>query len=246
MEAVFRQNYTISHAHLDKYGRAKPSALLYFAQEAAGSHCAQLALDWDTLAKRGLFWAVIRHRVQIDRLPHKGETITVETWPMPTTRSAFPRTTAAYDAQGNLVFRAVSLWVLMDMHTRSMVLPGKSGIDLTGTQRGDELPFPSSIPPKPLENTATRQVTYADLDRNGHVNNARYMDWVDQLLPDTFYRDHPVREFVVCYLSEALNEQTINLHWQISEDGNLQVEGHRERTDVSGTQSRVFAAQVLF
>lgn len=246
MEPIFRQTFPISAVHLDRYGRVKPSAILFFAQEAAGGHCMELALDWDTLAKQNLFWAVIRHRVQISRLPVAGETITVETWPMPTTRSAFPRATVAYDSQGNEVFRTVSLWVLMDTVSRAMVLPGKSGIDLTGTLRGSELAPPSSILPKTLENTVTRRVGYTELDRNGHMNNTRYMDWIDDLLPSQFHGSHPVQEFTVCYLSEATEGQEIDLSWQILEGGYLQVDGRRSSPETPGSQTRVFAAQVCF
>lgn len=246
MEPIFRQSFPISAVHLDRYGRVKPSAILFFAQEAAGGHCMELALDWDTLAKKNLFWAVIRHRVQISRLPVAGETITVETWPMPTTRSAFPRATVAYDSQGNEVFRTVSLWVLMDTVSRAMVLPGKSGIDLTGTLRGCELAPPSSILPKTLENAVTRRVGYTELDRNGHMNNTRYMDWIDDLLPSQFHGSHPVREFTVCYLSEATEGQEIDLSWQLLEGGYLQVDGRRSSPETPGSQTRVFAAQVCF
>lgn len=246
MEPIFKQTYEVSAIHLDCFGRMKPSVILLLAQEAAGGHCTQLALDWDTLAKKNLFWAVIRHRVQITRLPVAGETITVETWPMPTTRSAFPRATVAYDSQGNEVFRTISLWVLMDMRSRSMVLPGKSGIELTGTLRGCELATPGSILPKSLENTVTRRVGYTELDRNGHMNNTRYMDWVSDLLPSAFHAGHPVKEFTVCYLSEAREGQQIDLNWQVLDDNCLQVDGRRGRTDVPGGQDRVFAAQVCF
>lgn len=246
MESIFRQTYNIAAIHLDRYGRTKPSVLLHFAQEAAGDHCKALSLDWDALAKRNLFWAVIRHRVQITRLPVEGETITVETWPMPTTRSAFPRATAAYDANGNELFRCMSLWVLMDTKTRAMILPGKSGIDLPGTLRGTELPAPGSIVPKTLGSTVCRPVGYTELDRNGHMNNTKYLDWIDDLLPSDFHADHPMREFTVCYLSEAREGQLIDLHWQLFDGPVLQVDGHRQKTDVHPEKQRVFSAQVLF
>lgn len=246
MESFFQTTYTISDIHLDRYNRVKPSAILLFAQEAAEGHCDRLKLDWETLAEKNLFWAVIRHRVQITRLPTFGETITVETWPMPTTRSAFPRATVGYDAQGNELFRSVSLWVLVDVQNRSMVLPGKSGIDLTGTLRGCELATPSSILPKQLDNTVTRRVGFTDLDRNGHMNNTRYLDWVADLLPSEFHAGHPIREFTVAYPAEAKEGQLIQLNWQILENNCLQVEGRRERTDVPGGQDRIFAVQALF
>ena len=246
MEPIFRQSYDISAIHVDCFGRLKPSTILYFAQEAAGGHCDLLRLDWDTMAKRHLFWAVIRHRVQITRLPRLGETITVETWPMPTTRTAYPRSIVALDEKGQELFRAISLWVLMDTETRAMVLPGKSGVEVAGLLRGNELAAPGSIHPMVMENTVTRQVGYTELDRNGHMNNTRYLDWIEDLLPSAFHKERSIREFTICYLSEAKEGQKIKLDYQLLDGPVLQVDAHRERTDVSGKTERVFSAQVLY
>ena len=246
MNSIFQTQFTVTPAHTDCFGRAKPSSLLYFAQEAAGAHCRQLALDWDTLAQRGLFWAILRYRVQITRLPVTGETITVETWPMPTTRSAFPRSTVAYDAQGQELFRTIGLWVLMDRENRTMLLPGKSGIDLPGTLRGNELAPPASVVPVTLENRVSRVVGFTELDRNGHMNNTYYMNWIDDLLPAAFHKENPMAEFVICYLSEAREGEVLELDWQLLDGPVLQVDAHRLETDVSAKQTRVFAAKVLF
>ena len=246
MKSIYKQVFPVTAAHVDCFGRAKPSSLLYFAQEAAGSHCRELALDWDTLAKRGLFWAILRYRVQITRLPLTGETITVETWPMPTTRSAFPRSTVAYDEQGKELFRIVGLWVLMDRENRTMLLPGKSGIELPGVLRGNELAPPSSVLPIPMCNQVTRRVGYCELDRNGHMNNTCYMNWIDDLLPAVFHKEHPATEFVICYLSEAREGEEITLNWQLSDGPALQAEGLRTQIENAGKQSRVFSAKVIF
>ena len=246
MEQIFKRTYTITDLQVDCFGRAKPSAITYLAQDVAGGHCKLLQLDWETLAQRNLFWAIIRQRVEITRLPVRGETIIVETWPLPTTRSAFPRATVGYDAEGNVLFRVMGLWVLMDSQARTMVLPGKSGVDLEGITRGNELSPPGSLMPKTLENAQPRTVVFSELDRNGHMNNTRYLDWIADLLPADFHRDHPVREFVICYHAEALEGQQITLDWQLSDGPSLQVDGHRQKTDVSDRQERVFAAQFLF
>ena len=207
MEPIYRQTFTINDSAVDRYGRLKPSMILFYAQEVAGQHCNQLSVDYDTLAQKRMFWAVIRHKVQVTRLPQRNETITVETWPMPTTRSAFPRSVVAYDENGNECFRSISLWVLMDLDTRNMILPGKSGISVSGTLRGTELTTPASLHPAILENASSRKVCFTDLDRNGHMNNTRYLDWIADLLPSAFHEAHPVREFTVCYLSEAIETQ---------------------------------------
>ena len=242
----YRQTFTLTDLDVDRYCKLKLSSLLFYAQEVAGKHSALLGADYDTLAQKKLFWAVTRHKVQITRLPTLGETITVETWPMPTTRVAFPRALAAYDAQGNELFRSISLWVLMDPESRAMVLPGKSGVDVGGLLTGTELSAPHSIVPKALQNRADRTVTYTCLDRNGHMNNTRYLDWVADLLPSDFHQEHSPKELVICYASEALENQQIRLDWELSGDGILQVDAHRENTLVPGKNHRVFSAQVLY
>ena len=243
MEPIYQQTFQIMDNCVDCYGRLKPSMILYYAQEVAGQHCMQLSVDYDTLAQSRMFWAVIRQRVHITRIPTRGETIRVETWPMPTTRVAYPRSVVAYDEAGNEVFRGVSLWVLMNLDDRSMILPGKSGITVSGTLRGTELASPGSLLPKPLTNHRSRYVCFTDLDRNGHMNNTRYLDWMMDLLPSEFHRKHRIQDFTVCYLSEAREGQELDFRWDFPEDGCLQVDAHR-RSD--GKDERIFAAKIFW
>lgn len=246
MTQPYRQSFEISDIHLDCFDRVKPSVLLYFAQDIAGKHAKLLGADWDTLNEKNLFWAIIRHQIQINRLPVSGETITLETWPMPTTRVAYPRATVAYDQAGNVLFRTAAVWVLMNTQTRSMVLPGKSGVTVDGILCGGELALPGSISPAIAENRVCRKVTYAQLDKNLHMNNTRYLDWVDDLLSSQFHREHPARGITICYLSEALEGQEITLHWDMSDEAVLTVDAYREKGDLTDSRERVFAAQIQY
>ena len=244
MEPIYAQNFTINDAAVDCYGRIRPSMMLFYIQEVAGRHCDLLALDYNSLAKRHLFWAVTRHRLQITRLPMSGETIRVETWPMPTTKVAYPRSVVAYDESGEEVFRAISLWVLMDLDTRAMVLPRASGIIVEGTLRGTELALPGAVIPKTFGLSGTRTVCFTDLDRNGHMNNTRYLDWAYDLLPSSFHREHTLREMTVSYSAEAREGQVLTENCATLEDGIVQVDLQRE--DAPGKPERVFSARLRF
>ena len=243
MEPIYSQNFEITDLHVDCRGRMLPSKLLYLMQEVAGTHFAKLSMDYEALAQRGLFWAITRNKVQITRLPMSGETIRLETWPMPTTRVAYPRSIVAYDEEGHEVFRSITLWVLMDLNNRSMILPGKSGIDVAGTLRGNELASPLGLPARTLENRSSRSVRFTDLDRNGHMNNTRYMDWIWDLLPGDFHAEHNLRELTLCYLNEAREGQQLDMAWGFGEDGILHVDAHRASED---KDERIFAAKILF
>ena len=243
MEPLYTQNFEITDHYVDCFGRMTPSSILLMIQEVAGKHCTALSVDYDTLAKRRMFWAVTRHRVQVSRMPRLGETIRVETWPMPTTRVAYPRSVVAYDAAGNECFRAISLWVLMNLNTRSMILPGKSGISVVGSLRGLELPSPGSLALMDHTQTRQRQVCFTDLDRNGHMNNTRYLNWVSDLLPSAFHQEHEVKEFTICYHAEAREGQLLDLSWDFPQEDCLQVDARRADTDQG---ERVFSARLLY
>ena len=244
MEPIFDQNFEIDDSMVDRFGRLKSSSILTIIQEAAGHHSDLLRVDYDTLNQQALFWAVSRHRIQIARIPQLGETLRVETWPMPTTRVAYPRSVVAYDEEGQECFRSVSLWVLMDKNTRNMITPGKSGIVVSGTVRGTELTVPSSLCPVKGRNLGNRTVCFTDLDRNGHMNNARCMDWISDLLPSIFHKDHPMKEFTICYLSEAKEGEPLELHWDFQQENLAQVDAYRHNAE--GQHARVFSVKIQF
>ena len=244
MEMIYTKQMEIPNVATDRFGRMKSSWLLACVQEVAGEHSVLLGAANGEYDGKNLFWAVTRHRVEITRLPEAGETITLKTWPCPTTRVAYPRATAAFDEKGSELFRVMSLWVLMDVSSRAMVLPGKSGVNVEGVTLGSEIPVPASLAPAEGEHGEKRQVRFTDLDVNGHMNNTQYLNWVDDLLPGAYHRDHTAKEFTVCYLNEALEGQTLELNWTL--DDTLRVEAQCQDGADSAKKRRIFAAKVTY
>jgi acyl-ACP thioesterase len=124
-----------------------------------------------------------------------------------------------------------------------MILPGKSGVDIEGMLNGTELATPRSLLPRPMENRCSRSVCFTDLDLNGHMNNSRYLDWLMDLLPSDFHRDHPVKDFTLCYMNEAREGQTLDLAWEVDAQGALNVDIQRPKGD---DHDRIFAAKLEF
>ena len=243
MKPYYEVYHTLEAGDVDAAGNLTPEKMLYLAQEAAGEHCRLLGADREALLPKRLFWAVIRHGVQIASLPHLDQRIRVKTWPMPTTRSAYPRSTAAYDEDGNLLFQVISLWVLMDMDTRAMVLPGKSGVTVDGNLLGDELSAPGAIGLLTNGENSQRQVSDSDLDSNGHMNNCRCLGWTAQLLEKPLAE---CREFTVCYYSEALKGEELQLTYAPLDGNVIQVDAVRIGQELSAGHNRVFSVRMQF
>ena len=242
MESIYQKEFTVDTLVTDCFGRLKPSAVLYYVQEMAGQHFDRMALN-PTPEHKGLMWVIIRHRVQITRLPVKGQTIRLETWPMPTTRVAYPRSVVAYDAEGRELFRSISLWVLMDRNSRAMVLPGKSGIAVAGILRGNELPSPNSLAPVVCSASINRRVCFTDLDVNDHMNNTRYIEWAADLLPSAFHRNHRLQDVTMCYLGEAREGDEVTIFWELNADGLLRMDIQRREKD---KEIRIFTADLHY
>lgn len=235
---IYEMNMQVQPQQRDDQGKLKMSALLYFAQEAAGAHAATLGAGWDELQEKNLFWAVIRTRVEVEDTVC-GDEITLKTWPMPTSRTAYPRCVMGYDGD-RLLFKLVSLWVLMDTRTRAMVLPGKSGVEVIGTVVGNEPAMPKGLPVTEQEETVFKTVSQEHLDQNGHMNNTRYMDWVMEFAPEK-----TVKSFELCYFNEGRLQDEMELGCTKTAD-TLCVNIHRQRTDDASVKDRIFAAAVQF
>ena len=239
MASVYENRYEVLPLATDRFGRMLPSMMLRLSQQISGEHCTILGVDQPYLDEKGLFWAIIRSDLQISRIPAAGEMLKLRTWPMPTTRTAYPRAVIAYDEAGEEVFRVSSLWILMDRESRAMVLPGKSGVEVNGIEP-EAVSLPRSLSPIIPTASENRSVRFLDLDKNQHMNNARYLDWVYDALPDGFHESHALRHAALCYLNEARFGQALTLGWAFTDQGSLQL-------DISSPDSgRIFSAKLDF
>ena len=71
---------------------------------------------------------------------------------------------------------------------------------------------------------------------NGHMNNAKYLDLIQDLLPMDFHREAGIREFTICYLTEAKLGEELDLTYEL-QGGTLQVEARNGQTRVFSLQA---------
>lgn len=245
MTVPYEMSYTVPSGERNAYGNWKLSALLHQVQEISGAHCDALGLTRCGLAEKGLFWAVLRHRLAIGRLPRVGETVFLQTWPIEQTRTAYPRAVRALDGDGNILFQTASLWVLMDMESRAMVLPDKSGVTIPGEVVPGALLLPRSLHPGTAQAQTVWTVSPEDLDINGHVNNASYLAHTEELV-QAWQKEKVPKEVTLCYLAENRLGQQITLSYGWDETGCMTVDGFRPRTDDPTRKERVYAAAIQF
>jgi acyl-ACP thioesterase len=114
-------------------------------------------------------------------------------------------------ADGSLVARVTTDWVLLDARNRIVRIPPDFGVAFTNPEVESEIlrvPVPTGEPAYRLETPVHRR----DLDPLGHVNNAVYVDWLEEALGAAGWLPGallPPRRISLEYLSSAAAGDTV-------------------------------------
>jgi acyl-ACP thioesterase len=87
------------------------------------------------------------------------------------------------DSEGNVIGRAASEWMLIDLSTRRIVQIPQAVFDAANTERepvlGEE-PFTAKLrfPNSEAKDAGTFKACNFHIDLNGHVNNVHYVSWL--------------------------------------------------------------------
>jgi acyl-ACP thioesterase len=168
-------------------GTAGVPVLADYLQESAAAHADALEVGAEPMAAEGLAWILTRLKIAIARLPTMGEAIALETWPAALDRRFATRAWRLSGADGAPVADAVAHWAVFEVARRRLApMPAWLGEKVAPGEapplafEGRSLPAPGAV------ETATRLVPRrAELDVNGHVNNARLLGWLLEPVPDS-------------------------------------------------------------
>ena len=211
---TYEESFTLRVRDCDVNGVWRLSAILECMQEAAGAHSLLLGCGREDLLRQQMVWVLSRYELQMDRYPVLGETITVQTFPMPIRRYFFPRYFLLTDQHGELVGKAVSLWLLLDIRSRHMLPPGDIA-RLIPDNRDLSVPMnlPATIGALQGEEFVSEYLPkYSDLDVNGHVNNTKYADWLCNTLGLEVMTQYEPASIMINYNAEILPNQRVVLH----------------------------------
>lgn len=227
-EGIFRMPMTATSVNVDRYGRMRLSALLYAAQ-ILSLRCMEeeRILPEGKAEDAGITPVVAGKVIEIERFPLYGEEPLIEVWQGAPEHYAQIYHSALKDQEGNVIARGLSVWMLIDKTSRAAVLPGDFGMQIIPVKREGELTIPAGVPAFWPQEEVHRKIFYSELDMNGHVSNARYADWLDDLFPSSFHRDHQWSRFQISYQHEVPPESEILLSYR-AEQQEVLCEGTEE------------------
>ena len=213
MYNTYDETFTLRSRDCDLNDKWRPSAILETMQDSAGAHCKLLGCGRDELVRRNVVWVLSRCELHMDRYPASGEQITVHTFPTPNRICFFPRYYIFTDSHGEMVGKAGSLWLLLDLGTRRMLPPGDVAKLIPDNK---DLSIPMNLPAtvgnlQGEEFVSEYRPVYTDLDLNGHVNNTRYVDWLCNTLGIELMTEYEPERIIVNYNHEVLPDHVVTL-----------------------------------
>lgn len=175
----------VSDSLAETAGQAADGGDIFRAlEEAATDHVRVLGFNHEKLEQFNAVWILVSQSVEFIERPRIGQKVQVVTWPGKTRFTLFPRYYQIEDEDGQILVKASSYWSLLDMESRNILSPKKIGVMLEPTVTGTEISMTGHIAEAESPAPIPRTVTEKDLDSNGHMNNAVYIDWICDLLGD--------------------------------------------------------------
>ena len=242
---IWREKAQVRFGDIDRSDRLTLGSIFSFFQEAAISHAEALGVGREAMARNGQAWVLSRLSIIVERRPVYWETIEISTWPRGWEKLFALRDYIIRDTQGNDLVRGRSCWLILDMEKRRP-LRVQSIVEPMPQNEGNNA-F-STVPPgldsRANQKIGERRALYSDIDYFGHVNNARYVQWIQDAADMDILTNADQLRLDINYLSEVLPGETVEL-WAASidhpsQDGHsFAYEGRRH-----GSDQAVFRAEL--
>lgn len=199
---IYERKILIRSEQVDMTRRLRMSDLFRLLEEASIAHTELLGCTRDKTLDRGLLWVITRQLVEIDEMPAYDEEIIVRSWQGDMQHVFFPRF-YEIEREGRVMIRGQALWMLMEEESRTLVMPEDYDIFIPGRPDAGDMMLPTVVIPESAGEAAvsTALVTrFSQVDINGHMNNTRYFDVIDDCIADQ--RPGVPKKVLANYLSE--------------------------------------------
>ena len=212
--------FRLQAADTDFTARWKAASILSYMQILADNHAEMLCCSQRDMEKENHVWVIARLRVDMQRYPQYGDTVSIKTWPGFPDRLTFPRYFHFADESGSILGSATSKYMLIDMATHAFLKPADSDVyRMIDCLCADENPQPERIRLKSATRSSVFRVpAFSDIDMNHHMNNARYAEWVCDLFSTAHFETRALQKLQINFVSDGIEGQEIALDVEEDDD----------------------------
>lgn len=205
----YSEEIRLKTSYFDSFDNITPQGVLDIFQDIAGIHANILNIGFKDLYEMGYYWILKRVKYDIINSPKPLSKVVVKTYPYKMDRAFAIREYEIRDLDGNLLITGISLWVIIDINTRSIKRMTSISYGV-----GDYVEFHHydafsklSLPDiSKFSEIYTYKVLKSDLDHNKHMNNINYAKIIFEST------DIKIKGLTIEYIKEVLKDDLIYLY----------------------------------
>lgn len=185
--------------------KATNKAILGMLEDVAGFHSDIAGFGINDINKTSLSWIILGWKVEIIKRPKYGEELEVITWSRGVKRIYAFRDYEMYNEKGELILKATSKWVLMDINKQTIITIGEEISDRYEKEEKKsfvEEPKYKIVEPEKYISTGEYSIKRSVIDVNKHVHNINYINIAYEALPEQIYNAEEFNNFEIIYKKE--------------------------------------------
>lgn len=186
MPSIHTKTFKTRSYECDPFGHLKPVNYLRWMQETAFEASAKVGYDFSTYTQIGQWWLVRETEIQFKQTLGYKDEVEIKTWVMDFRNF---RSKRAYEFRikgtNQIVTTAATDWVYLDARShRPVPIPDEMKSAFFPEAVPPDSPrrrrFPKAPPQRGVNFTHRSIVSWYDIDRMWHVNNAAYFKYLDE------------------------------------------------------------------
>ncbi len=216
MPLKFSRDFVVPKSEVTPCWAMKPFHMLNMLQDAADGAVEAMnppASYWTD----GCGWMLLQYTIRLDRPLRAGDSGVIQTGHRMLHNLYSARRFEIYDAAGAQFGLADSKWVYVDLKTRRPQRLNHKLPDAFAQYEEDVIFEPVFVDPLKLDrvdSTTRLRVRLGELDVNAHVNNAYYLSWAAEAVPQEVYMTCGIISADIVYKHEALAGMELEVETQ--------------------------------
>lgn len=231
----FEKEYEMLYRDIDKNFKCRVTTIMDCFTDVGLDHEDSLGIDIRAGNNFGVIFAFLEYDLKIYKYPKYKEKITVKTHVDTIQKFYASRSFTVLSEDGQVLAESSTLAVMIDVEKRRLakvpeIYYEKHGIDKNTTIR------PVKLHLEKLKNATVSkniEIRFADLDSNGHINNAKYFEWSLDVIPTEILDGYVLSEVKIRFIKEIRMQDTPKIEIEIIEEENQIKMLHKISSDVS-------------
>ena len=222
MNPILTKPYRVRSYETGPSGALKAVSLLNYLEDAASESANLLGVGGRDLMAKNISWVLSRLHLKVYRYPHWEDWVELRTWPYGWKKIFALREFELTDGKGEILAQATTSFITVDLEKKK---PVNAEVKLSGFPLHPKRVFDDSLGPMPKINLDQPYLERAfhvrlnDLDLNRHVNNAVYVEWALESLPDELGEDSGPIEIEIAFRAETAYGDQVLSRSQRQEEG---------------------------